>query len=285
MIRQCLFFLLGLVFLGLGPTSAQAIVITPNSVTTSARSGWGGGNPNWNTVIENIIDGSGLSVPVTDPNFNYTTATHALGFSSSIQWVDVGVNSVDHVTFGFDSPVDLNQLLIWNYTQGSRLTNRGINTFDIQVDTGSGFSTVAAAGINRAPYSAFTMATAPRAMPARCSSTSLRVGRRRGCFATSTAFNSAIPTPTQSLPRTAGTASTPRPSPSRAPASCCFRPWPAACSRGGAGRGRLSFGVRRFIAAFWPLHNAPRRRAGRAVGEESGNEFPHSKGHGEGKRR
>ncbi|MDZ7615669.1 MAG: PEP-CTERM sorting domain-containing protein, partial [Patescibacteria group bacterium] len=41
---------------------------------------------------------------------------------------------------------------IWNYTQSAVLNDRGIRTFDVQVDTGSGFSTVASTSVSEAPY-------------------------------------------------------------------------------------------------------------------------------------
>ncbi len=127
----------------LHPAAVQAAVITANSVSSSV-----GAYPG--TSLRHLVNGSGLSGPVTD--VNYGSVTHALGWNAGIQWVDVGPTSAAHITFGFNRPKNLDQVLIWNYTQ-SDLTNRGISTFDIQVDTGSGFSTVASgASVGAAPY-------------------------------------------------------------------------------------------------------------------------------------
>lgn len=136
----------GLVSLLLVSSAAsQAAIITASSVTTS-----GGAYPG--TSIAYTVNGSGLSGPVTDAN--YDAIMHSLGVfpgTAGHRWVDINNTSAAHVTFGFAAPKNMDQLLIWNYTQ-SGLTDRGIKDFDIQVDTGSGFSTVASASINAASY-------------------------------------------------------------------------------------------------------------------------------------
>lgn len=137
---------LGLVSLLLvSSVASQAAIITASGVTTSGGAYSG-------TSIAYTINGSGLSGPVTDAN--YGTITHSLGVfpaTAGHRWVDTSNISAEHITFGFAAPKNIDRLLIWNYTQ-SGLTDRGINAFDIQVDTGSGFSTVASASINAAPY-------------------------------------------------------------------------------------------------------------------------------------
>ncbi len=132
-------------FVLLTPFASQAAIITASSATTSGGAYSG-------TSIAYTVNGSGLNGPVTDAN--YGAITHSFGVypaTAGHRWVDTNNTSATHITFGFAAPKNIDQLLIWNYTQAGGLNDRGIRNFDVQVDTGSGFTTVASASINAAP--------------------------------------------------------------------------------------------------------------------------------------
>ncbi|NQT36550.1 MAG: PEP-CTERM sorting domain-containing protein [Planctomycetes bacterium] len=123
---------------------ADAAIISASSATMSP-------GPNYGSM-NNVINGNGLNGSVNDSN--YWSVTHQLGFNAGIQAVrDGGVTSAVF-DFNFATPATFDELLIWNYTQ-SGLTNRGINAFTVEVDTGSGFGgalTTVPTNINAAPY-------------------------------------------------------------------------------------------------------------------------------------
>ncbi|VGO18844.1 family 16 glycoside hydrolase [Pontiella sulfatireligans] len=100
----------------------------------------------WGSSPYRISDESGLASPLADATEDTIgTISHELGYDADIQYVSWSVNTSAVFEFTFNSPVDLSDIYVWNYSQNG-LVNRGIGKYEIQIDTGSGFGTAIKSG-------------------------------------------------------------------------------------------------------------------------------------------
>lgn len=141
-------FVLHIMILG-GSSGAQSIYFSAD-LTTSTQSNSTpdpGLTGTFGTSLDNLSNLSGLSEPPTDSNIDILR--HDTGFDSDIQFVDASNGAISsgattgNFVFDFLSPMTITDVLIWNYTQGSTLSNRGVGDYTIEVDTGSGLSQIA----------------------------------------------------------------------------------------------------------------------------------------------
>ena len=111
----------------LSSSVASATIISATSISSTADECCG-------SLYTAATNGSGLSAPLTDGNF--ATVTHDVGFDASKQWLS---NSVDGrtVTLGFGAgATEIDQILLWNYTQSSNLTRDNEEVSKVEVRYG-----------------------------------------------------------------------------------------------------------------------------------------------------
>jgi len=111
--------------LGLG-MAAHASIISVDSLTSTSVESNG-------TVLDNMIDGSGLSAPLSEAN-KYTV-THTGGLNLANQYLS---DNTDGTTFTFNfTSQTIGEVLVWNYSQNDL---RGLDAItSVEVDTGAGF--------------------------------------------------------------------------------------------------------------------------------------------------
>ncbi len=118
----------------------QAAVITPLLISGSSTSTTTTiGSPR---TIDAALDGSGLTA-VGD----VSTWTHAAAGNSghylSAQYVPAANVVNETITLDFGAAYDIDNIYLWAYNRAEN--NRGIQTFDIAFDTGSGFGSAVSA--------------------------------------------------------------------------------------------------------------------------------------------
>ncbi len=96
------------------------------------------------TAFVNISNGNGLSVSVSSIDETTINSTsHTLGFNAANAVVRDGAGGTAiTVDFSFSAAggVDLTELWVWNYTQANCCDGRGVNDYEVYLDSGSGFS-------------------------------------------------------------------------------------------------------------------------------------------------
>lgn len=127
--------------------------MSPNHFTNACRS-YVPFNNDFSNVLTNIIDGSGFAAGQNPAGSTLDSAVaaaigHRTGFTD-VNTTDgffstVATSGAGNFDFTFNAPVDIDSLLIWNYSQAhptANFSDRGIATFNILADTGSGFTAV-----------------------------------------------------------------------------------------------------------------------------------------------
>lgn len=137
-------------------SAAQSIYFSADATTSTQSNSTpdSGLTGSFNTSLENISNLSGLSESPMDSNIDIIR--HETGFDSDIQFVDASQGGVTtgattgNFVFDFLSSQTITDVLVWNYTQGSTLSNRGVGDYTIEVDTGSGLSQIASGSLLQA---------------------------------------------------------------------------------------------------------------------------------------
>ena len=123
-------------------TSAEAVYFSPDSVSVNVPATYG-------TKVENVIDGSGLTVAVsslTDKTIGQ--AKHKKDFESETKFSnarsgDEGGQKKGIFSFVISNsgtaPLSVTDLVLWNYSQRKK-DNRGLGAFSLSLDMGEGFS-------------------------------------------------------------------------------------------------------------------------------------------------
>ncbi len=151
--KATLFFLILAGLALVAPVAAQSVYFGADTISST--------NPpivpGFGSTFEGISNFSGLGGPnmsIVPDDINFSTLVHNTDFVvRSDKLVDDQTTSGNWV-FDFNTPSVVTDILVWNYTQSvASLTNRGVNSYTIEVDTGSGLTQIASGNLDPANYS------------------------------------------------------------------------------------------------------------------------------------